>query len=425
MAPQLPNKVAYFTICSTNYLAYAKTLKASLLASQPDACFYIFLADDHEHSLIAGEDIISLSDLSLPNLWDMALRYSITEFNTSIKPSCFKYLFDAMNHDAAIYLDPDVYILQPLSLITQAFANGANAVLTPHICAPLADSEKPSDFDILKSGIYNLGFIALTASPGARQFLNWWEEQLKTCCLINIENGLFVDQKFADFVPAMIQSTTIIHHQGYNTAYWNLKHRPIDKKQDLWTAGGEPLCFFHFSGIKPKNPEIFSSHQTRFDIADIGPLKSLMDEYIEQLWSNGHAYYSKIPYAFDYYLDGERIPAAARRLYGKAAPAPATLSRTDAFTPNYSLMNKPSQEVDHDTGALITELMMEIWRMRPDLQTKFAMGTKTGRTQFYSWFLRHGLNEYELPKSCVHAIKENSSWSLRGANKIKGYFGRK
>ena len=39
--------------------------------------------------------------------------------------------------------------------------------------APLDDQRHPNELDILKSGAYNLGFIALANQPVTHQFLHW------------------------------------------------------------------------------------------------------------------------------------------------------------------------------------------------------------------------------------------------------------
>lgn len=135
----------YFTICSANYLAYARTLAASLRESDPAADFVVFLADRCPIAVIAGIPdlrIIPVDKLGVTTLVDMAFRYDIVEFNTALKPICFQHAFEKLRADYAVYLDPDIFILRQLRHVSEAFADGAECVLIPHITAPLESGKE-------------------------------------------------------------------------------------------------------------------------------------------------------------------------------------------------------------------------------------------------------------------------------------------
>ena len=88
--------LAYFTICSQNYLGYALTLGRSLKYADPDATFFIGLADEWDSSLPRDQiefPVIEARDIGLPTFNDMIVRYSIMEFNTAIKARMFGHLF--------------------------------------------------------------------------------------------------------------------------------------------------------------------------------------------------------------------------------------------------------------------------------------------------------------------------------------------
>lgn len=148
-------------------------------------------------------EILSLADLDDDRLWGMAERYNITEFNTSIKPYVFAQLMDRYPGEPILYFDPDIFVVSRLREIEQAFENGADAVLTPHLIDPL-DHPLSRDEDLLKYGIYNFGFVGLRACPEAAKLAAWWCDRMENRCLIDFPNGLFVDQKLGDFVPAYL-----------------------------------------------------------------------------------------------------------------------------------------------------------------------------------------------------------------------------
>lgn len=293
-------QLTVFTICSRNFTAYAKTLFESLRLYHPDAEFYLFLCDEVD----SGYDIaslpfhvVTLAELDIPNVREMAERYNITEFNTAIKPYAFSHLFKMTGADHILYLDPDILILSPLQEVVNAFADGSECVLTPHILEP-AENVEMSDIRMLQFGIYNLGFLGLRNTPDVIRVVKWWERQLVEGCVIDLARGLFVDQKWADLFPAFLKRTTVLHHPGYNVAYWNLSQRTIELIDGKWYSNRQELRFVHFSGNKLDDPVFFSRHSGVFTRDNIGDLKHLLDFYHERIHANGHAAYSKIPYSF-------------------------------------------------------------------------------------------------------------------------------
>ena len=98
-----------------------------------------------------------------------------------------------------------------------------DAVVTPHLTEPLKDKRKPCDLDILRSGVYNLGFLAVKSTKQVRGFIEWWADKLADHCRVAIADGIFVDQKWCDFLPSFVEKVLVDHNPGMNVAYWNLK----------------------------------------------------------------------------------------------------------------------------------------------------------------------------------------------------------
>ena len=134
----------------------------------------------------------------MPMIWDMAMRYTVMEFNTAIKPFCIMDIWRRRGFDAAVYIDPDILVLRPLDAVESALRAGADCVLTPHLLEPLDDKFFPDDNQIMRTGVYNLGFGAFANTAGGRRFVEWWARKCETECVVDLENGLFVDQRFAD-----------------------------------------------------------------------------------------------------------------------------------------------------------------------------------------------------------------------------------
>lgn len=171
--------IAFFTICSRNFLAFARTLHQTLREHHPRRGF-VALCDRPDPPFDASAEpfpFVYLDDLDLPEWHDMARRYNITEFNTAIKPFVIQYLMRQRVADAIVYVDPDIIVKSRMRELEDAFANGASAVLTPHVANP-AENVEVSDIKMLQYGVYNLGFAAFRSTPEVEQVVAWWGRRL-------------------------------------------------------------------------------------------------------------------------------------------------------------------------------------------------------------------------------------------------------
>ena len=295
------SSTVYFTICSKNFLAYARALYKSLNQNHPGVHFVVALCDRLD-GLVDLEkepfEIIDVSQLRIPDWEEMASRYNITEFNTAIKPFAIQELFNR-GYPHVVYIDPDILICARMTELERALLDGAEIVLTPHSIDPIEEGWF-SDVKFLQYGVYNLGFIALSNTSRVRGVVAWWARRLQYHCIIKLEEGIFVDQKWVDLFPALLDRVVILRHPGYNVAYWNLPRRKVTKGADGWTVNGEPLRFVHFSGNKLEDPDTFSRHNRDVTLDSVGDLRSLLDEYRALVYSQGHEFYRHLPYAFNW-----------------------------------------------------------------------------------------------------------------------------
>jgi hypothetical protein len=305
------------TIVSGNYLAYARTLGQSLADAGTGFDLRVLVVDRRTPRLEqaareAGLHVTFAEDLQLPDRERLFYKYDIVELNTALKPTFLKLTF-AEGYDHVVYLDPDIRVFAPLAPVLQALAN-ADIVLTPHALAPAMDGLRPSDVDFLRTGAYNLGFIALKASGQAAALLDWWESRCLGMGFNDPAFGVFVDQKWIDLVPCYFASVHVLRHPGCNVAYWNLHEREVSHEGAAgYRVGGEPLVFFHFSGVVPADPRILSRHQTRHQLQAGSVLQALVQDYCRTLQQLGHQQYSAIPYGFGTLDNGSAITPTMRR----------------------------------------------------------------------------------------------------------------
>lgn len=311
-----------FTICAKNYLAQAITLKKSFQKENPDSDFFIFLSDDVNGLNKDTVDVITLDDSWIPNWRQMAFKYNVIEFSTSIKPFCFNKLFGE-KYSKVIYLDPDTYVTNSLDEIF-GFLDQKSIVLTPHYCNIQNDyTGSITEEEILFVGIYNLGFGAIKNDDVGVKIVNWWMNRLRNKCYADKVDALHVDQKWMDFIPAFFPNDVLItHHLGINPAIWNLHERELIIAEDksFFIKNNEtkevfPLLFFHFSGFDPFSPKLINRRHPKYNTDVYPSYIPLFDEYVKGIYENGYDVFSKMSYSFNAFENRENILPIHRRLY--------------------------------------------------------------------------------------------------------------
>lgn len=317
------------TIIARNYLAYARVLTRSFIRHNAKGKVYVLVLDDVDEAVGADEDFVVIrpADLDIVprEFHNMAMIYDVMELATAVKPWLLRSLLD-QGLSSVAYLDPDIKVYDNLEELS-ALAEEHGFVLTPHLLRPIArDGKNPSELDILISGTYNLGFIAVGGA--SRPFLSWWEERLARDCLHDVGRGLFVDQRWIDLAVHYFGHHAV-RDDGFNVAYWNLDQRALGHSTRGYNVGGQPLRFFHFSGFDPTKPDILSKHMRdapRHVVTD-GALRQIVEEYAEELLAAGHRQWSVAPYGFSRTASGSFISRAMRDHYrrelldGRRSPA--------------------------------------------------------------------------------------------------------
>lgn len=410
----LTNATQVFTIIARNYLAYARVLAASLARHNPGARLHVVVLDDpnrtisHEPSF----EVIHADELPFDppsDFYTMAAIYDVTELATAIKPWAFAHLFDR-GASVAIYLDPDTEVFDSLGSL-EPWTREHGLLLTPHVTAPLPqDGKRPDERDLLLAGIYNLGFLALSAEA-AKSFLPWWRDRLRRNCLNDPAAGLFVDQRWIDFAPALFEPG-ILKDPGYNVAYWNLPHRVLtsdgERILDRILVNGRPLRFFHFSGFSPRAPHLLSKHQhasLRIRLSEMPLLAELCEHYAAGLEEAGFAEYCELPYEFAATAGGLLLDARTRKVLrqtylddeagGRAPSFPNPFSSAGADDVIQRLL-RPSP---HAPG--VPAWLGEIWSERADLRVAFPRIESVDAEPFLDWVRTQGVREHDIPPQLV------------------------
>lgn len=384
----------FFTIVAWNYISYAATLMTSIARVHPMSRRYVIVCDHpaNNPNIPLDAEIIYPADIEIPDVRTMEFVYDVMEFSTAIKPYAFLYFHKNYIGAHVLYTDPDLYLVKPLDHVFDALSRGAGLVLTPHMMRPLQDGKQPDDLTIMKSGIYNLGFLGTRAEEETLLFLRWWADRCRRDAIVDIANNKFTDQRWVDLAPAFVGSAYILRHPGYNIAYWNLAGRKITKRRKDYKSNGENIHFLHFSGVVPSNSRVLSKHQDRFEIDDLPVFAELHKIYLADILSNHWQVTSKIPYDFNYFIDRRPIHKFMRASFRRHENK-SELTGHEAFASGGGIFDSEEPGLAQDGPPAITRVMYELWMARVDLQRAFAVHDAAGRTQFLNWFVDGGANE--------------------------------
>ena len=339
-------KVLCFSSFTFAYLDRARVLFASLrrfhpdwelvalITDQPPAGFQLRLEDE-------PFDRVVHPDALIPDFKSWVFKHDVVEACTAVKGP---FLLDACasSADVVMYLDPDTALFSELTPLVDRLAQD-EILLTPHLLDPNTESQAIFDNDlaILRTGIFNLGFVAVRTSGEGARFARWWNDRLLESCYDDIPSGLFVDQKWCDHVPALFEQVGIVRDPGCNVASWNLSQRRVAIGQDgAIRVNGAPLRFWHFTKLGPTGDVM-----TRRYAGDDHAVFEIWRWYREQVERSGDALIAPRYWAYGTY----------------------------------------------DNGAPIARPHRLIWRDRDDLRAMFPDPFSTAGGGYLDWLLEQGL----------------------------------
>lgn len=320
----------YFTSVTANYISKARILAKTLKQYNHDATFILALSDSLPSGFDIGKepfDEVLLTDrfTSIPNINTFFFSHNVTEICTAVKPLTALEIMDRYNAEKVCYLDPDIAVFSQLVEI-EYLLDQYSMIFTPHATEP----EEKENYIIgneilfLKRGTNNLGFFAVKNDEEGRKFLRWWNERLMKFCLddditleklLNEQNllGLFTDQKWIDLVPSFFDNYYILKHPGYNVSTWNLSHRKLTRQDNQYLVNGEPLRFFHFSGVD-SGAHSHVLEQLYYYYPHVKEAKKLSQWYLEQEKHADPEDWKSIEWKYCRYENGIEIPKMHRKI---------------------------------------------------------------------------------------------------------------
>jgi glycosyltransferase involved in cell wall biosynthesis len=386
------------TIIAKNYVAHARVLARSLTEQHPDDRLWTLIIDDFERYLDPAQEpfeVLTPADIDCEPFTHMALRYSVLELSTAVKPWLMRHLL-AETGGPVTYLDPDIKIYGPLERLDRLAAEHG-VVLIPHNRRPIPpDDRKPSQVDIMIAGVYNLGYVTLASRPEVDSLLDWWADRLRRDCRVDPKWGYFVDQRWFDLAPGFLSDLAIVRDPEYNVAYWNLHERRLEHGDGGYLVDSRPLAFFHFSGFDADHPLVLSRYQDRVDVLANPALERILAEYGAEVNGAGHAKSRKWPYNYGALGDGTRLDDTLREMYDEFVdehpghvPSPFTLDGVRVFQ-NWLGEQAPG------AAPGINRMLAHLYRTRPDLRGMYPDVAGPGGAELLRWAREYGRQEIPL-----------------------------
>ncbi|HZZ68140.1 MAG TPA: hypothetical protein VFE18_08190 [Phenylobacterium sp.] len=277
----------------------------ALITDQPPAGFRFDPAKEPFDRVVWAED------LGIPDFQGWLFKHDVVEVCTAVKGP-FIHQACSSGADAVIYLDPDTALFGSLSPL-EAMLEEHDILLTPHLVDANDTPEAIADNDLSASrtGIFNLGFVAIRTTGEGARFAKWWNDRLLDWCYDDMPMGLFVDQRWCDHVPALFDHVKVVRDPGYNVASWNLSTRTLSVRKDgQVTVNGAPLRFWHFTKLGPMGDAMTKKYgATNF------PVYEVWSWYKRQVSAATEAAIPERWWAFGAYSDGTPIAKAHRVLY--------------------------------------------------------------------------------------------------------------
>jgi len=335
-------KVLCFSSFTFAYLDRARVLFQTVRRHHPDWELVALITDLPPEGVVldpATEDfdrIVWFDDLDLPGGRSWLFGHDVVEACTAVKGPFMHQVCEAGQVDAVIYLDPDIALLNPLAGVLEAL-EAWDGCLTPHILEP-EDSEMAvldNELATLRTGIFNLGFVAIRTTGQGAAFACWWADRLLKYCHDDIPRGLFVDQRWCDHVPAFFDRFLVLRDPGLNVASWNLNQRRISIGLDgVARSNGSPIGFWHFTKLGPTG-DIMTRRYARTNFE------------VHEIWN----WYRRL-------IEPSRDPRIKARYWAYGA---------------------------YDDGASVEKVHRELYRSRLDLQEAFPDPFQAGPGTYLAW----------------------------------------
>ncbi|MEZ5312584.1 MAG: hypothetical protein R2862_02500 [Thermoanaerobaculia bacterium] len=347
------------------------------------------------------DSALALSDLDIPDLPAFRFRYPPPVACYASTPFLLRHLL-RQGARSVLFLKLESLVVGDLAPLFSRLRQ-ATILLTPHLIEPLSGPGAPErEREVLLAGAYNAGVVGVSASEEATRFLDWWCLRVEHGCLHDVARGMHFEQRWLDLVPAYFEGVQIVRDPGGNVGHWSLPERRVGIVGDRVLVDGREAAVFRFSGYDPAAPERVTRHSSRLSTEGIGEAAQLFERYRRAVAAAGPAH-SAAP--LERFANGEPVPPIVRRIHLELGPAAARFG--DPFACDdasfYSWL-RSAAENHPDEHPVVSNLWLEIWKLRADLRSSFPSPLSANRIPFVRWTFSAGRSEYGLTGGLAESV---------------------
>ena len=411
--------LAICSIGAKSTLSQARVLARSFRRHHPENPFFLLLADEIDgyfDPLSEPFQLLTLTDLQIPNIQAFRFAHADNELRYAATPFLLRHLLDR-GYASVGFMKEESLVLASLLPILSIVAEHS-ITLTPHILSPLQGLEAAErEVVALCSGIFNVGFLGVSATPAARHFLDWWTGRVYGDCSHDIGRGQHYEQRWLDLVPAQFDDVHILRDPGFNVGHWNLPERWVTSDGAQFWVGGHLCRYVRMSGYEFDLPERATRYFGRLSMSALGDAAQIFRRYYQALAMEGYQVTRHWPYACVAFSNGVTVPQIARQIFRGLGPGQSRFDdpfragensffawinghdeKAEATAQNPAPGWEPCLPKQRATveSPSITRLWKAVYRGRPDLQRAFPDPDGVDRDRFLSWTVHHGLQEHQI-----------------------------
>ena len=244
----------FVTYFDSNYLSRGLTLYESLIKVCDDLKIIMIAFDDLCYKKLSELDLKHAIVVPLETIEDCELlsvkgTRSRGEYCWTATPKAIQYVLDNYKCDICIYVDADLFFFSDPNILLAEMGAQESVMITAHRYCNSNDYTE-------MAGKYNVQFMPFKNDDKSREVLAWWNERCIDNCSIDIDAGIYGDQKYLDDWCERFQGVTELNNIGGGVAPWNVDRYSIKQTSDglfvyeKETDIKEKLVFYHFHNIK-------------------------------------------------------------------------------------------------------------------------------------------------------------------------------
>jgi hypothetical protein len=236
--------VVFVTHADRHFTSRAIALIKSLMAWNIEFQIIVVCHDNIIEKAIRDLKIIGVETVLIQSLESIFPELLIAQSNRTRKeyffcltPFVIEYANRRYRRNVTVYLDADIYFFDnPMSTI-RIISKRNSVTIVPH-----RFSDKNSE--LVRFGIYNVGWIAFTFKSRRNEVLEWWMKKcLESTSISKSQSSVYGDQKYLEDFGQISDEVGVDCLPSHNVAPWNV--------EEFLKANPDTLpTYYHFSGLR-------------------------------------------------------------------------------------------------------------------------------------------------------------------------------